>query len=102
MRGNNLKLASPRCHRLGHLEKEALVGVQGEFIEDHMAALAGKGVRTRTERIDRPAIRKLKHVARGPFRIQHHFTARIRGDLHGLGPFLAILKEQARLDFVPG
>src|SRR4051812_30572868 len=65
MGGDDFKLAAPGGDRFGHAVEESLVWVEGEFIEDDMAAFAGEGVGIGGERVDAPAIVVFEDVGAG-------------------------------------
>jgi hypothetical protein len=100
MGGDDFQLAAPRRDRLGHAIEQALIGVEREFVQDHVAMFTGERIGIRAEREDLAAIGETEHVTGAAVCIKHHFAAILRDDLDRFGPTVAIFEKKTRLHFV--
>ena len=63
MSGDDFQLAAPGGDRLGDAIEQALIGMEREFIENHVAMFAGERIWIGAERKDLTAIGQAEDVA---------------------------------------
>ena len=99
-RGEDLEFAAPRDARIGDGVELARVGMQGELVEDAVAALARLGVGVRGHRVDAQPVAHLQHVGRRALAVDHALAEVLRARVENAGEGLAVLEEEPRLDLV--
>ena len=98
---NDFELAAPGSDRLGDAIEETLVGVQSEFVEDDVAALARECVWIGAEGVDAPTVFKTQDVTSEAFvGVEDFFAVRLCLQLKYVRPIFAIFEEQACLRLI--
>src|SRR5438046_1429209 len=80
MGGDDGKSAAPLSDGFGNAIKQALILVEGEFVEFDMAALASEGVRIGGKAVDAAAIDELKDVGGTVVSLVEDDFAKVAGD----------------------
>ena len=99
--GEDFELAAPGDAGIGDGVEVARVGVEGEFVEDAGAALAGLGVGVGGEGVDVRAVGKGEGVGGGAeIRGEDGGAAGAGGLVEDAGELAAVFEEEAGLDFI--
>jgi hypothetical protein len=101
--GDDGEVAAPGGDGLGHAVEEALIFVQGEFVEFNVAAFAGEGIGVGREAVDAAAVGEFEDVGGEVVAaIEDHFAEVEGGQVDDAGPVFAILEIESGLGFVAG
>jgi len=91
MGGDDGELAAPHGDGLGDTVEQALIGVEGEFVEGDVAALAGEGVGIGGKGIDTPTIGELEDVGGDiGVAVEEDIAEISETDVHEIGPMATV------------
>ncbi len=100
MGGEDFEGAAPGDARIGDGVEAAGVFVEGEFVEDAVAALAGLGVGAAGHAVDAAAAGELEDEGGGAFFVEGGFAEEGGAGVEEGGEALAVVEEEAGLQLV--